>query len=318
MKTDNYNVLQMMLDELQQEYDQIVNKIKNNLVKIQEADCFTNSFLEKEDSEFKFFSPRDAESIHKVEISQAREDKTFYEKENESLYIQKEKVSYRIEQLKTIIAEESERDYTVLHVQEEDRQRIARDLHDTSLQNLTHLVHKIELSSMYIDQDPIRAKLELSVVSKNMKSVIEEIRNTIYNLRPMTFDDLGMKASLERLISVINENRLYEMDVEIDDVSCENNFVLVSIYRAIQECMTNIIKHAEATKIFFHCKLEDGKYHIIIKDNGKGFTKEEVDNKEGRHFGLSLLNENITLIGGTIVITSDSSGTSVEICIPVK
>ena len=318
MKTDNYKVLQMMLDELQQEYEETVNKIKSNLVKIQEADCFTNSFLEKEDSEFKYFSPRNAESIHKVEISQAREDKSFYEKENELLSIQKDKVSYRMEQLKKIIAEESERDYKVLLVQEEDRQRIARDLHDTSLQNLTHLVHKIELSSMFIDQDPLRAKLELTVVSKNLKSVIEEIRNTIYNLRPMTFDDLGMKASLERLISVINENRSYEMDVEIDDVSCENNLVLVSIYRAIQECMTNIIKHAEATKIFFHCKLEDGKYHIIIKDNGKGFTKEEVSNKVGKHFGLSLLNENITLIGGTIVITSDSSGTSIEICIPVK
>ena len=318
MKTDNYKVLQMMLDELQQEYEETVNKIKSNLVKIQEADCFTNSFLEKEDSEFKYFSPRNAESIHKVEISQAREDKSFYEKENELLSIQKDKVSYRMEQLKKIIAEESERDYKVLLVQEEDRQRIARDLHDTSLQNLTHLVHKIELSSMFIDQDPLRAKLELTVVSKNLKSVIEEIRNTIYNLRPMTFDDLGMKASLERLISVINENRSYEMDVEIDDVSCENNLVLVSIYRAIQECMTNIIKHAEATKIFFHCKLEGDKYHIIIKDNGKGFTKEEVSNKVGKHFGLSLLNENITLIGGTIVITSDSSGTSIEICIPVK
>ena len=53
---------------------------------------------------------------------------------------------------------------TIFKVQEEERQRIARDLHDTSLQNLTHLIHKIELSSLYIDKDPIQAKLELSIV----------------------------------------------------------------------------------------------------------------------------------------------------------
>ena len=68
----------------------------------------------------------------------------------------------------------------ILSIQEEERQRIARDLHDSSVQNLTHLVHKIELSGLYMDTDPVRAKLELTNISKSLKSILEDIRNTIF------------------------------------------------------------------------------------------------------------------------------------------
>ena len=318
MKAENYLVLKNMLSELQQEYDEIVRHINDNSFKIQEADCFTNSVIEKEDPDFKIFSPRNAESVHKTEISQARDSILFYQNENDKLTIEKEKIYCKIEQLQNILSDESNIDYKVINIQEEDRQRIARDLHDTSLQNLAHLVHKIELCNMYIDKDPLHAKLELSVVSKNLKDIIEEIRNTIFDLRPMTFDDLGMKATIERLVSMVNENKSYEMDIDIDDVSCENNIVLVSIYRVIQECLTNIIKHAEATKICLHCKLQEDKYHVLIKDNGKGFKMQEIDNKERKHFGLSLMQERISLIGGNIVVKSDENGTSIEMDIPVK
>lgn len=107
---------------------------------------------------------------------------------------------------------------TIFKVQEEERQRIARDLHDTSLQNLTHLIHKIELSSLYIDKDPIQAKLELSIVEKSLRKTIEEIRNIIYDLRPMTFDDLGLKNALLQLLSCINEDQKYQITYEIDNV----------------------------------------------------------------------------------------------------
>ena len=318
MNNESNHILQIMLDELQNEYDTIIAQIDNNLLKMKESDFFTNSILENEDSNYKFFSPRDAESVHKLQIHKAREEKIFYKGQNELLLEKKKKLLYRIEQIKKVIDEENDRDYEALRIQEEDRQRIARDLHDTSLQNLAHLVHKIELSSMYIDKDPLRAKLELSVVSKNLKSVIEEIRNTIFDLRPMSFDDLGLKAALERLIDLINENHTYEIDVEIDDVSCENNLVLVSIYRVVQECLTNIVKHAEATKICLHCKMIDDNYDIVIKDNGKGFHLEEIDNSEGKHFGITLVQERVHLIGGIISIKSDNNGTNIEISIPIK
>ncbi len=210
--------------------------------------------------------------------------------------------------------------YSILNIQEADRHRIARELHDTSLQNLAHLVHKIELATKFIDKDRMRAKLELSVVNKNLKTVIEEIRNTIYDLRPMTFDDLGLKATFERLISVINQNKKFAIDMDIDDVSCENNLILVTIYRIVQECLNNIIKHADAEKIILHCKLIDNIYVINIEDDGKGFTNEEAEQKKAeKHFGVTLMKERVALIGGTIQIDSIcNKGTKIKIKIPLE
>lgn len=213
-----------------------------------------------------------------------------------------------------------ESNISVISLQEEDRQRIARDLHDTSLQNLTHLVHKIELAGLYIDQDPVKAKLELAVIRQNIKSVIDEIRNTIFDLRPMTFDDLGLKAAFERLILLFNENHLYEMEVEIEEVSCDTRLVLLTIYRVIQECFTNIKKYSNATKVTFHCHQKENLIVIDVTDNGKGFSVEEVEARTDMymHFGISVMKERIKLLGGKIQITSEVGvGTEVHIEVPV-
>ena len=97
----------------------------------------------------------------------------------------------------------------MIEMLETERKRIVSELHDTSLQNIAHFVHMIELASLYIDKDPARAKMELNSVSKGLHNVIEDIRSTIFNLRPMTFDDLGLKASFERLLDFLNADKDY-------------------------------------------------------------------------------------------------------------
>ena len=208
---------------------------------------------------------------------------------------------------------------TVLNIQEEDRQRIARDLHDTSLQNLAYLVHKIELSSMYIDVDPIKAKLELATVGKNLREVIEEIRNIIFDLRPMSFDDLGLKTTFEEMLEKFNDSKSYEIKSDIDNISCDNDIILVAIFRVVQECFNNIKKHSNADKIVFSCKQEDDLCIIDIKDNGNGFTKEEVEyKKDNKHFGISVMEERVCLLGGSISIESQKEeGTHIHIEVPL-
>ena len=207
----------------------------------------------------------------------------------------------------------------MIEMLETERKRIVSELHDTSLQNIAHFVHKIELASLYIDKDPVRAKMELSVVSKGLHNVIEDIRSTIFNLRPMTFEDLGLKASFERLLDLLNADRQYSMDISIDDISCEtDDYFCVTLYRVVQECLLNIRKHAEATKVLFHCKKSKSQYSIIIQDNGKGFTMEEAENKSSSHFGLALIHEGVGLLDGKIYFSSVvGKGTRIEIVIPL-
>lgn len=215
---------------------------------------------------------------------------------------------------------DSENGKKMIEMLETERKRIVSELHDTSLQDIAHYVHKIELASLYIDKDPARAKMELSVVSKGLHNVIEDIRSTIFNLRPMTFDDLGLKASFERLLDLLNADRQYSMDIDIDDISCEtDDYFCVTLYRVVQECLLNIKKHSQATKVLFRGKKKNHQYVITIKDNGKGFTMNEAECKADSHFGLALIHEGVALLDGSVHISSIvGKGTTLEIEIPME
>ncbi len=207
----------------------------------------------------------------------------------------------------------------ILDIQEKERHRIARDLHDTTLQNLSHLVHNIELSSLYIDKDPIRAKLELEVVNKKLKTVIQEMRNIIFDLRPMTFDDFGIKESFERLVDKLKETSKISIDYNIDNINCNNSLILMTIFRIVEECLNNAIKHSGGSKIFFEIKKDDNDNCIIVvSDNGVSFDSKNISSSKDGHFGLCILEERVKLLSGTMHIDSKPEhGTTIKILVPL-
>lgn len=207
----------------------------------------------------------------------------------------------------------------ILDIQEKERHRIARNLHDTTLQNLSHLVHNIELSSLYIDKDPIRARLELEVVNKKLKSVIQEMRNIIFDLRPMTFDDFGIKESFERLVDKLKETSKISIDYNIDNINCNNSLILMTIFRIVEECLNNAIKHSGGSKIFFEIKKDDNDNCIIVvSDNGVSFDSKNISSSKDGHFGLCILEERVKLLSGTMQIDSKPEhGTTIKILVPL-
>lgn len=211
--------------------------------------------------------------------------------------------------------------FSVLDVQEKERQRIARDLHDTSLQDLTHLIHQVELSSLYIDQDPLKAKLELASIESGLRKVIDDIRNRIYDLRPMTFDDLGLRETLLNFFSVLNHDGRFEILSDIDDIEDqfsdeEKEISLIMIYRIIQEGVQNAVEHSKGNKIEVLLRDSDLSVFIKIQDNGIGFNLDEAEKKD-RHFGLSVMKERVFLLGGEMKVDTEK-GTIVSIEIPKK
>lgn len=316
MDIESYNTLKDILNDFRSELKELEIQLQYNRRCVKEADIYVNSFLDSEPEDYKIFSPRSAESVYEEEIKKTYAEKAAYENTCRELEEKKTLLLNRIHSIEKVLENENYQ-LTVLKVQEEDRQRIARDLHDTSLQNLAHLVHKIELSSLYIDKDPVQAKLELSLVNKELRETIDEIRNTIFDLRPMSFDDLGLKEALETLLENINENHKYNIVSEIENVSCETNLVLVSVYRIVQECLNNIVKHADAETILFSCKSVNGVCVLDIEDDGKGFDSENPSGE--RHFGLSLMRERVKLLNGKIRIESHlEKGTEIHIEIPLE
>lgn len=321
MKKDKKSVLEEIYEDCLENRKDLNKKIQDNLNKIDEIDVFLKSIEDTEEADYKVFSPRSIKNKNRVQIEDYQKLNKQINNENHFYYLKLEKLNRQIDSLKFFLTEDnnSDKHLKILDVQEKERSRIARELHDSSLQNLTHLVHMIELSSMYIDQDPIRAKLELVSCSKNLKQIINEIRDTIFDLRPMSFDDLGFKQCIENYIGNLrNSFRNLEIIYEIDDIDFEEkNLYLMTIYRVIQEALMNSIKHSDADKLELFIKKVNKNYIISISDNGKGFSVEEVINNNDKHFGISIMYERISLLNGKMKIHSNAGfGTKIEIIIP--
>lgn len=210
------------------------------------------------------------------------------------------------------ISEESRRIF--LKMQEDDRQRIAAELHDSVLQNLSLLLHNFELSEKFIDIDPVRAKLEIASNRKIIKSAIDEMRNTIFDLRPMQFDDFGFKKSMENFLETIQMRTSIDIQYSIDDIDNLDNTLLLTVFRIIQELVNNAIKHSKASYINSIVSYENKSIRIEVTDDGIGFDPLSI-NKEN-HFGLKILNDRINLINGEINYPSVQKGFKAVIIIP--
>ena len=204
--------------------------------------------------------------------------------------------------------------------QEIDRKRIANELHDTSVQDLTHIIHQIELAGLYIDVDPIKAKLELAGINEELRKVIKDIRNTIFNLRPMSFDDLGLKESLEQYIENLKNKCNVEIETEIDFIDNYDEEKNLIIYRIITECINNSIKHANASVIKLIMKNIDNELHLLVIDDGIGISDNEMQDSEKEmhiHYGLSIMKERVSILNGKCYINSkEEKGTHIKFVIP--
>lgn len=221
------------------------------------------------------------------------------------------------------IDDKTEYGIKILETQESERKRIARDLHDSTVQNLTNMMHKTELCTKLINLDPVRAKLELQVMINTIKSTIKDMRSIIYNLRPMSLDDLGLIATIEKYIREIKIN--HEIDIILDVINEESNVLSVinlTLFRIIQEATNNAIKHGKANKINIHIEYINGYINLSVMDNGIGF------NYNGNHhtksdifsgYGLSMMSERVSLLSGEIKIESKLNiGTKIFVKVPQR
>ena len=207
----------------------------------------------------------------------------------------------------------TENQLQIIEVQENERKRIARDLHDTTLQDLTHIIHQIELGEMQMEKDSVGAKFELISARQNLKKVISDIRNLIFDLRPMSFDDLGLKETFEYFIDIIKSYSTFDVIAEIDDIDGSEYFLL-SVYRIAREALMNALNHSGGNQIIFICKENKNSLDIIVEDNGKGFSQEDLN--KINHYGLDVMKERVNLLNGTINFLYEE-GTKVVVNIPV-
>lgn len=326
-KENDYENTKKIISDLINEYkyrqNQIIEKMKSYQNELAETENIIKSIKEEKSDISKMLSPNSKD----YNIEKYEEKLRNIREKIENLNKEIKETENRIIQLKTVLnilnQQKSQIDIglNILELQEQDRQRIARDLHDSTVQNLTSLIHKCELSTKFVDIDPVRTRLELLTISNTLKSVINEIREIIFNLKPMSLDDLGLIMTIERFINQLMNHHDIEIKLKYNE---ERNDILpvinLSIFRIIQEACNNAIKHANAKCIEIDIKYDENHINITIKDDGKGFDTNEIKERITQDYtgcGLSIMKERVYLLSGTLDIQSKiNKGTIINISVP--
>ena len=312
------------LDDRKSLQDQIVE----TETLIRQNNDYIESLSKKDDNDYNVFSPRSASRVYKDLVAEKKSEIEELENKVRELYKKLSNVTKKLDSLSELNPEELEASKEearvisslgkakLLELQEDDRQRIAADLHDTVLQNLSLVMHNLELSAKFVDYDPIRAKLEIESNRKLVKDTNDDIRGTIFDLRHMQFDDFGFKRTLENQISNYKNRTTMEISYKVDELEGLDSIYLITVFRVAQELMINSIKHSEGTKLDISISRTASNIIIKVSDDGKGISDgaEAIDN----HFGLKILKERVEIIGGFVNISSSSQGTEVTVNIPTS
>jgi two-component system sensor histidine kinase DegS len=209
----------------------------------------------------------------------------------------------------------------VITAQENERQRLARQMHDGPAQSLTNLILQAEICERLFDTDPVRARTELSNLKDAVAATFQKVREFIFDLRPMMLDDLGLNPTLKR----------YVQDFEAKSgLAC--NLVItgkeqrlpphteVTIFRVIQSLLNNVREHANATHLEISLDLAPDGLKARVEDDGSGFDVAEVmaAARQRKTIGLITVIEQVEMLGGEIRFDSSlGRGTKVDLSLPI-
>lgn len=202
--------------------------------------------------------------------------------------------------------------------QEDERKRVASEIHDGAIQALLGIWYRIQrLATSGGSEDT--SKEELLKIQNLLGQQIQEIRRIVYNLRPVVLDTHGLGPALRAMISTLQEDNDidFELIQETSNQLLTANFEL-TIYRIIQELLTNVIKHSQATRAQVNLKIDKENTKLVVKDNGIGFNPAfNNQSKPFGNLGLANIHERIVLLGGTCKIESTLGwSTTVTIHVP--
>lgn len=341
-------------DALNNELQKIIEETKQTIEKVDKLERDYRRArvrLSEVSKEFTRFSEQDIKTAYEVATQLQLELFMFREKENslkarrEELYKRIRNVEHTIERAEVLVSQvnvvleylsgdlhqvtrilESAKNrqqlgLKIIMAQEDERKRIAREVHDGPAQTLANVVLRTEIAErMIAKEEHEAARLEISDLKGQVRTGLEEVRKIIFNLRPMALDDLGLVPTLRKFSQDFEEKNKISTEFHVTGKETRLPSELeVAIYRLVQEASSNVLKHANATHLMIELVYQQDNVTIAIQDNGVGFDVAKVQSKieRGGHFGLVGMMERVELLEGRFDIQSeDEAGTKITIIIP--
>lgn len=197
---------------------------------------------------------------------------------------------------------------------DQERSRIARDIHDGAVQNIVHAIHKLEFIQRVLDKQPETALYEISRTSDILKESLHDLRFGISSLLPLQLEEQGFDAALQNLLDEHNEPT-FKIDYERDDFARLPLSLEAPIFRFIQEALNNVRKHAQASCVVIRIRVLVGLLLVEVSDNGRGFDVEKVMGA-GRslyRIGLRAMRKRVEEAGGKWeIVSKPGEGTTVR------
>ena len=198
----------------------------------------------------------------------------------------------------------------LITLQEEERARVAAELHDGIGQSLAIIQNRVRRCLAEADSHAVE---QLEEIGEAVSAAIDEVREVAYGLRPYELDRLGLKNAVESMIEAIGDSSPIEITARLDDVSGRlSEEAETNIYRVIQEGLHNVLAHSNATKASVLIEASDDRLVVVIEDNGKGIDESLNGARTG--YGLSGIEERARMLGGVVEIESQKgSGTKIDL-----
>ena len=207
----------------------------------------------------------------------------------------------------------------IQEVQEEERGRIAREIHDALGQRLTSITMDLEFLKNKLGENTSDEITErLNALTSLTEETIQLTRKISQELRPSILDDLGLLSAIDWLKEQHNQRTdiHFTLDMPKEDIVIKDEYA-TAIFRITQEALTNIIRHAEARNVIIQIKLSNSKISLKVCDDGKGIKKNNKSSKE-KTFGVFGMQERAAMLGGEMKIISQlNKGTTINVSLPL-
>lgn len=200
----------------------------------------------------------------------------------------------------------------LVDAQEEERQRVANDIHDDPVQKLVAISMRLQLLKKHADEE---TNARLDELIDIVRLTIKGMRHMIFELRPTVLDNLGVGPALVEYVETVGASFEFEVEDELEEEPVgESRLVL---YRIAQEALANVRKHANASRVHVRLAARDGGYLVQVEDDGDGFDPPEMLRSAPGHLGLSSMRERAEMAGGWCKVHGlPANGTTVEFWIP--
>ncbi len=209
--------------------------------------------------------------------------------------------------------------FHIIEIMEEERRRIAREIHDGPAQSMANLAMRTDLCLKLLEREPQSLGEELLILRSLIRDSMTEIRRIMFNLRPMILDDLGLIPALKKYFEQLDDRHKFK--IEFTCLGSEQRLsqpLEVALFRVVQEALSNVQRHAGTDWARVLIEFLPEHINLTIKDLGKGFNTQEImEASANEHYGLKGIQERVRLLQGDVqFVSSPGKGTSIVVYLP--